>query len=259
MALRDIELSDWVIHRDRRRFDVFVPGYLVKRIRPGESVCSAGCGSGYDVELLCRLGVDAYGFDPGARTALWATRSPLVAGRLKVGFAQALPFGKERFDFVYALEVIEHVGCADGQWQLLPNSFDIRRGFLDSCLDMLKPGGRLFLSTSNRLCPIDIGHWHSYTWLTDFVVRKTRIPLTVPWHRQNFVLSWGDLARLLQATRYRDGCRVKRLPVAGYLAYSRVDSVLVKLLVDVFMNLVSLPLLRASPLNPLLVVEIQKG
>jgi hypothetical protein len=38
-----------------------------------------------------------------------------------MGFAQDLPFGRDRSDVVYALEVIEHVGVEDGQWKLLPN------------------------------------------------------------------------------------------------------------------------------------------
>ena len=254
--LHDIDVSEEVILANKRRVDVFIPRYLVKHIHKNESICSAGCGTGYDVEVLCKLGYDAYGFDPGSRTDQWKDRDPAAAKRLKFGFAQDLPFGKARFDVVYALEVIEHVACEDGQWKLLPDAFQIRASFLESCLDMLKPGGRMLLSTSNRLCPLDIGHGHHYTRLTDFVVSKTRIPLTIPWHPKNFVLAWSDVIRLLQTTRYKDRYVMKRLPVAGYLAFSRVGNVMAKRCIDAFMTVVNLPVLRSSPINPILVVEI---
>jgi 2-polyprenyl-3-methyl-5-hydroxy-6-metoxy-1,4-benzoquinol methylase len=258
--LNDIELTEQELDRNKRRYDVFIPQYLTKYINKGEAICSAGCGTGYDVEVLCNLGYDVYGFDPGVRTNDWAARQSGVAQRLKMGFAQDLPFGKERFDVVYAFEVIEHVGCEDGQWKLLPNHFDIRRQFIESCLDMLKPGGRMLLSTSHRLCPLDPGHGHHYTWLTQFVSSKTGITLTVPWHKSNFVLSRGDVLRLLAATHYQNRYSIKRLPVRNYLSHSRVGTnrAILKRCIDVFMTVASLPLLIASPVNPVLVLEIRK-
>ena len=258
--LHDIELDAQELDRNKRRFDVFIPQYLANHINKSESICSAGCGTGYDVEVLCNLGYDVYGFDPGVRTTDWKSRPEALGKRLKMAFAQDLPFGKDRFDVIYALEVIEHVGCEDGQWKLLPNSFQIRRDFLQGCLDMLKPGGRMLLSTSHRLCPLDPGHGHHYTWLTNFVLRKTGIGLAVPWHRKNFVLSWNDVARLLAATSYRNRYSMRRLPVRNYLAHSRFAAhwSLIKRSVDAYMSVVSLPILIASPLNPVLVLEIQK-
>ena len=258
--LHDMELTDQELDRNKRRYDVFIPQYLTKYIRKGESICSAGCGTGYDVELLFNLGYDVYGFDPGVRTNDWAARHPMVAQRLQMGFAQDLPFGKDRFDVVYAMEVIEHVGCEDGQWKLLPDHFDIRRQFLESCLDMLKPGGRMLLSTSHRLCPLDPGHGHHYTALTRFA-QTAGITLAVPWHKKNFVLSRGDVARLLTATRYHNRYSIKRLPVRNYLAHSRVGTnhTILKKCIDAFMAVVSLPVLIASPLNPVLVLEIRKS
>ena len=258
MPINDIAINDQVVARDRRRFDYFVPHYLTKHLKKNDAICSAGCGTGYDVELLCRLGYDVYGFDAGARTALWPTRSAHARERLKIGLAQELPFGADRFDYVYALEVIEHVGCEDGLWRLLPDYFEIRRDFLESCLDMLKPAGRLLISSSNRLCPLDIGHGHHYNRLTAAVVRRTKIPLTIPWHKQNFVVSLSDIERLLQATRYGGRSRIGAFPTSGYLAYSRSDQAYVKSMMEIYLKLASLPLWRTSGLNPLLIVEIKK-
>jgi 2-polyprenyl-3-methyl-5-hydroxy-6-metoxy-1,4-benzoquinol methylase len=259
--LNDIELSDQELDRNKRRYDVFIPQYLTKYIHQNETVCSAGCGTGYDVEVLCNLGYDVYGFDPGVRTNDWKARHPAVSQRLKMGFAQDLPFGPDRFDVVYALEVIEHVGTEDGQWKLLPDHFEIRRQFLESCLDMLKPGGRMLISTSHRLCPLDPGHGHHYTWLTQFVMRETGITLTVPWHKKNFVLSRSDVVKLVAATRYRDRYSIKRLPVRNYLAHSRfgTNHPFLKRCIDGYMTVASFPVLIASPLNPVLVLEIRKS
>jgi SAM-dependent methyltransferase len=172
--------------------------------------------------------------------------------------AQDRPFGVERFDYMYALEVIEHVDCEDGLWRLLPDYAEARRDFLESCLDMLKPAGRLLISTSNRLCPLDIGHGHHYSRLTDVIVRRTKIPLTLPWHKRNFVVSYGDMVRLLQATKYRGSYLMRPIPASGYLAYSRVDTSFVRFVVNAYMTLMSLPSLRTSFFNPLLIVEIEK-
>jgi 2-polyprenyl-3-methyl-5-hydroxy-6-metoxy-1,4-benzoquinol methylase len=103
--------SAWV-ERDRQRLDYFIPNYLVKWLDSSWTICSVGCGSGYDVECLRRIGFDAFGFDPGARTAEFCRRGAAVPF-LRRGKAEELPWGKGRFDVVYALEVIEHVGCKD--------------------------------------------------------------------------------------------------------------------------------------------------
>ena len=123
---------------------------------------------------------------------------------------------------------------------------------------MLKPGGRLLLSTSNRLCPLDIGHGHHYSRLTATVVRKTKIPLTIPWHKQNFVVSRGDIVRLLQATKYRSRYLIRTVTASGYLAYSRIDHAFIKQIMERYLRLTSVPFLRASFLSPLLIVEIEK-
>ncbi len=133
--LEDVTVDEPLIAGSRRRFESFIPNYLEAHLRKSDVIVSIGCGIGHDVRLLCDLGYDAYGLDPGVR---W------------------------------------------GIWKLLPDAADIRRRFFESCLDTLKPGGRLLVSTSNRLCPIDVGHAHHYTWLGNLISEKARINLTVP-------------------------------------------------------------------------------
>jgi hypothetical protein len=105
-----------------------VPNYLINLLPRNRSTCSTGCG--YDVELLYNLSYAVYGFDPGARTQMWQSRSSAVQDRLRVGFAQDMPFVKKKLDYAYVLKVIEHVGYVGGEWQLQPNAFDVRKSLL---------------------------------------------------------------------------------------------------------------------------------
>lgn len=56
-----------------------------------------------------------------------------------VGAAQALPFGSEEFDVVLMPELLEHVA----DWE----------DCLIEATRVLRPGGVIYLSTTNRLCP----------------------------------------------------------------------------------------------------------
>lgn len=112
--LNDITIDEKYREINKRRMDYFIPSYLQKFINKNDVICSIGCGTGYDVELLNDLGYDAYGIDPGSRTEDWKKRSIEIQKKLKVGFARDFPFEDKKFDFIYALEVIEHVGCKDG-------------------------------------------------------------------------------------------------------------------------------------------------
>jgi SAM-dependent methyltransferase len=259
-VLRDISVDDHLIDKTKRRFDHFIPNYLEKLIKRSDAVVSIGCGLAYDVQLLCSKGYDAYGFDPGSRTEAWNRYPAELKGRLKVARAEDMPFGHDRFDFAYALEVIEHVGCEEGIWKLLPDAREIRLRFVESCLDMLKPGGRLFLSTSNRACFLDVGHTHHYTRITDLMGRKLHLPLTVPWHRKNFVWSFGDVSRLLAASKYRGKVVAEAVSTAGYPARARhvERSRWRERLAGRFLEMVNVPLLRTSFLNPILAVSIRK-
>jgi SAM-dependent methyltransferase len=259
-ALRDVTVDRALIERTRRRFHRFIPQYLERHLSREDRIVSIGCGLGVDVAMLCRRGYDVYGIDPGARTSAWKHQAPAFRRRLRRGFAEDLPLGRECFDFAYALEVIEHVGCEDGVWKLLPNAHEIRRRFIESCLEMLRPGGRLLLSTSNRLCPVDVGHAHHYTPLTDAASRRLRVNLAVPWDRRNFVWSFGDVERCVADTAFGEECRVEALTSVGYPTQSSGRrGALLEPLAGAWLRVANWGPLRTSPLNPILVVLITRS
>ncbi len=104
----------------------------------GKRVLDAGCGVGYGSARLARSASRVVGLD-NAREPLLATRneygdSPV---RLAQGDCRGLPFSGASFDVVVAFEVIEHLE----NW----------RGFLAETRRVLTPGGRLLVSTPNRV------------------------------------------------------------------------------------------------------------
>ncbi len=99
-------------------------------------VLEAGCGEGYGADLLAGVARLVCGLDYDALTAAHVgARYPRV--RMVRGNLAALPFGESAVDVVANLQVIEHL------WD--------QEGFLAECHRVLRPGGRLLVTTPNRL------------------------------------------------------------------------------------------------------------
>jgi SAM-dependent methyltransferase len=103
---------------------------------PGLRVLDAGCGEGYGAAAARQAGataVVALDYDGWAvERAARVYGLPAVRGNLV-----ALPFADDAFDLVLSLQTLEHV------WD--------QPRFVAECARVLRPGGRLALSTPNRL------------------------------------------------------------------------------------------------------------
>ena len=101
----------------------------------GAHVLEAGAGEGYGAGLMSRLAtsVMALDYDATAVTHVAAAYPgvPVVRGNLV-----RLPFAHGCFDLVVSLQTVEHL------WD--------QEAFAAECLRVLRPGGRLVLSTPNR-------------------------------------------------------------------------------------------------------------
>jgi 2-polyprenyl-6-hydroxyphenyl methylase/3-demethylubiquinone-9 3-methyltransferase len=102
-------------------------------------VLEVGCGGGVLCEPLAKLGATVVGLDP-ARAAIDVAKRHAKEAGLAVDYCcdtiEALVEARETFDVVLAMEVIEHVARGDV--------------FLDTCAELVKPGGLVILSTINR-------------------------------------------------------------------------------------------------------------
>jgi 2-polyprenyl-6-hydroxyphenyl methylase/3-demethylubiquinone-9 3-methyltransferase len=109
------------------------------RILSGLSALDIGCGGGLLSEPLMRLGATVTGVDPAAENIAVAKQHAADTG-LAIDYraetVEEVADRGESFDLVFAMEVVEHV--AD-----VPS-------FMQSCAQVLRPGGLLLMSTLNR-------------------------------------------------------------------------------------------------------------
>jgi SAM-dependent methyltransferase len=106
----------------------------------GRSVLDVGCGAGVEVTRFARGGARVVGVDVSSQ-AVELTRQNLRHQRLVASLAvadgEALPFGDNAFDFVYAHGVIQY--AADDH------------GVVAECHRVLRPGGTALFQVYNRI------------------------------------------------------------------------------------------------------------
>lgn len=100
---------------------------------PPGRLLDVGCMYGYFCEAFLKEGWECFGLEASERPAREAWQRKVKA---IIGDASAsLPFRNESFDAIFAGEIIEHILDTDG--------------FLEECYRVLRPGGRLVLTTPN--------------------------------------------------------------------------------------------------------------
>lgn len=148
----------------RRRFEA-IHDTLMRAMghpRAPLSVADVGCGAGTQCRVWAERGHDVRGADINEPLIWLARKRAADAGhriRFDVASATALPWADAAVDVCIAPELLEHVA----DWQ----------GCLAELVRVLKPGGVLYLSTSNKLCPSQEEFTLPlYSWYPGFVKRR---------------------------------------------------------------------------------------
>lgn len=132
----------------RRRF-ISIRNAVLRNAKMDENrsaildIADIGCGAGTQCLLWAELGHRVYGIDINQPLIELARERSLAAGQsisYEVGSALNLPWPDASMDVCLILELLEHV--------------DDWKSCLKECARVLRPGGILFLTTTNKLCPI---------------------------------------------------------------------------------------------------------
>ncbi|XP_026822440.1 ubiquinone biosynthesis O-methyltransferase, mitochondrial [Rhopalosiphum maidis] len=118
-------------------------------------ILDVGCGGGVLTEALARLGGNVTGIDPSKELITVANDHSVILRNKNIKYfnesvEEHVLSNTESYDAIVTSEVLEHVS----------NKY----GFLTNCIDCLKPGGSLFITTPNRtIC----------SWLSVKVIGET--------------------------------------------------------------------------------------
>lgn len=239
-------LKPWVQREDARR------------------ILEVGCGMGMGVRFLRDDGFEAYGVDIPCLARYWARAGNDPAHFFTCDGA-AMPFPDRRFDAVYTLGTIEHIGATVGHYTLNDDYWDTRIAFAKELLRVTRTGGRILVSCPNKSFPIDIHHEPADAATPPHKMRIRRrifdrfgMTLHKPFGRYH-LLSYGELRDLFCDAGLAQS--IAPLPLKGYFAFKRTGRLgpLRPIKSAIVAYIESMPaLLRRSPLNPFLVVEVRR-
>jgi SAM-dependent methyltransferase len=141
----------WGEHRSRYRF--------AAQFAAGRQVLDVASGAGFGMQMLRQAGACPIGLDYDAH-ALSQVLSVEPKARLVHADATCLPFHPHSLDLVVSFETIEHVPDAQALVR------EVRR--------VLKPGGRLVLSTPNRAFGPEERHTQNPFHVREFTADELR-------------------------------------------------------------------------------------
>lgn len=128
--------KDWNVSRG---FPSPVKIKLLRNIKKDFRVLDLGCGNGLMAGEVLKRGGRYFGVDISAKLIAIARKKNKRA-KFIVADALNLPFKKNQFDFIFSFAVLHHIP-----------SDELRKKFLKEIFRVLKPGGRVVLTSWNLL------------------------------------------------------------------------------------------------------------
>jgi DNA-binding response OmpR family regulator/2-polyprenyl-3-methyl-5-hydroxy-6-metoxy-1,4-benzoquinol methylase len=143
-AFEDPKGTIYILNKNHQRRIAKVLQIIKKELsapqnKENRELLSIGCGSGIVEKQIMDLGIKVCGIDSSCKAIVETQRKGIEA--LVADITHGLPFDNNRFDMVFAGEIIEHI--IDTQKFLL----EVKR--------VLKPGGTFILTTPNMARLID--------------------------------------------------------------------------------------------------------
>ncbi|MTD58379.1 class I SAM-dependent methyltransferase [Amycolatopsis pithecellobii] len=168
----------------------------------GAIVLEAGCGEGYGAALIARRAAHVLALDYDEPTVRHVARRypelSVVQGNLAF-----LPLGSSTVDVVANFQVIEHL------WD--------QAGFLAECRRVLRPGGRLIVTTPNRL---------TFTPDSDTPLNPYHTRELAPSELDSLLREAGFEVELLHGLRHGPGVRALDEKYGGSIIDAQLDVVM---------------------------------
>lgn len=143
--------------------------------------------------MLRDAGFDAVGIDNGNRTRVWSRRTHKNA--LLMANGMHLPFDDETFDVAFCGCVFPHVGVVGDSFKVSDRYWQDRLAVASEMTRVVKRGGSIFVSSPNRLFPVDLFHGRP--------IGSYKPPINPPW--RPFLLSRA----ITPASSRRQGARAR--------------------------------------------------
>ena len=181
-------------------------------------VMDVGTGLGFILQGLKEAGFEnVVGLEPGGRFN--DSEFAFVYQEFISDYISARPMSK--FDLVMSHGVIEHIGTTDGHANLAADFQRDRREFYRDCLSAVDDDGFLLVFGPNRLFPFDIQHGSAQYGPLGKIKKLAPFlkMLTIPWSKENFLVSWDDVNREVLSVATDGGFSIEAfyLPQSGFV------------------------------------------